>query len=321
MTMNPAHAQNGLVKAGIDDLSIYITRIYLPMETLAESRGYEFAKLRDGLGLHAMAFPDAHEDPATMAANAVLELMEQNQLDPAQIGRIYMGTESALDGSKPTATYVLDMLTQYYSRQYGPDCFLNCDVVDLTFACIGAVDALQNTLDWVRAKAGRIGIVVSSDVAKYEMGSGGEYTQGAGAIALLIRQDPRLLAIEGNWGVAARSVHDFFKPVRTFHKEQIVAEVLKLAGMEHISPEKILAQLSDTLSVEGFLDSNESEVQVHKETPMFDGPYSNACYQERIREALSDFVRSNGLAADTPVTNRWKRLAFHLPYAFQARRM
>ena len=321
MTMNPVHAQNGSVKAGIDDLSIYVPRIYLPMEALADSRGYEFAKLRDGLGLHAMAFPDAHEDSATMAANAVLELMEQNQLDPTQIGRIYVGTESALDGSKPTATYVLDMLTQYYSRQYGPDCFLHCDVVDLTFACIGAVDALQNTLDWVRAKPGRIGIVVSSDVAKYELGSGGEYTQGAGAIALLIRQDPRLLAIDGNWGVATRSVHDFFKPVRTFHKEQIVAEVLKLAGLDHISPEKILAQLSDNLSVEGFLDSNETEVQVHKETPMFDGPYSNSCYQERIREALSDFVRSNGLPADTPVTNRWKRLAFHLPYAFQARRM
>jgi hydroxymethylglutaryl-CoA synthase len=41
-------------------------------------------------------------------------------------------------------------------------------VVDLTFACIGAVDALQNSLDWVRMGEDRMAIVIGSDVAKYE---------------------------------------------------------------------------------------------------------------------------------------------------------
>ncbi len=321
MTMSKTTIQSGFGKVGIDDLSVYIPRIYLPMDALANARGYEYAKLRDGLGLQAMAFPDVHEDTATMAANAVLDLLLRNRLDPRQIGRIYMGTESALDGSKPTATYVVDMLTQYFSKEYGEDCFLNCDVVDLTFACIGAVDALHNTLDWVRAGQDRIGIVVSSDVAKYELGSGGEYTQGAGAIAVLVCQQPRLLAIDGNWGVATRSVHDFFKPVRPFSKTQIVAEVLKLAGLEQVSPESILAQIPSGIGVEGFLDSNEDEVLVHKETPMFDGPYSNQCYQDRIREALNSFAKAIAAPAGTPVTERWSRMAFHLPYAYQARRM
>jgi 3-hydroxy-3-methylglutaryl CoA synthase len=31
-----------------------------------------------------------------MAANAVLDLMHKNDLEPGQIGRIYLGTESAL---------------------------------------------------------------------------------------------------------------------------------------------------------------------------------------------------------------------------------
>ena len=35
------------------------------------------------------------------------------------------------------------MLTQRYSERYGEDCFRNCDVVDMTFACIGAVDAMH----------------------------------------------------------------------------------------------------------------------------------------------------------------------------------
>ncbi|GIS43879.1 MAG: hypothetical protein Ct9H90mP16_09490 [Candidatus Poseidoniales archaeon] len=75
----------------------------------------------------------------------------------------------------------------------------------MTFACIGAVDALHNTLDWV-ARGGveedRIGIVVFSDNAKYDLESAGEYTQGAGGGALLIRHNPRLISIPDRWGVS-----------------------------------------------------------------------------------------------------------------------
>ena len=145
-----------------------------------------------------MSCPDANEDAATMAANAVRQLIEQNNIHPRQIGRIYVGTESAMDGSKPTASYVLEMLSRYFEPQYGSACFLHCDVVDLTFACIGAVDALQNTMDWVSAGPDRLGIVVGTDVAKYDLASTGEYTQGAGAVALLVKQEPRLIAFGSN---------------------------------------------------------------------------------------------------------------------------
>ena len=189
---------------GIDDMAAYIPQLYLPIEDLATARDLEYVKLNKGLGLEAMAVPDVGEDAATMMANAVREIIERNELQPQQIGRIYLGTESALDGAKPTATYALDMLSTYFAERHGPDCFLNCDVVDMTFACIGAVDALQNTLDWVRCGEDRIGIIVASDIAKYELGSGGEYTQGAGAVAVLVKANPRLLAIDPTWGVSTR---------------------------------------------------------------------------------------------------------------------
>ena len=147
-------------------------------------------------------------------------------------GRIYLGTESALDGAKPTATYIMDMLEQKYSPEFGSECFRNCDVVDLTFACIGAVDAMHNTLDWV-ARGGieedRIGIVVFADNAKYDLGSSGEYTQGAGGGAILIRHNPRLLTIPDIWGVSTMPVHDFFKPRREVDTRSIIENVLDLA--------------------------------------------------------------------------------------------
>lgn len=306
---------------GIDDMAAYIPQTYLPIETLAKERGIAYAKLNKGLGLTAMAVPDAGEDAATMMANAVRELLEKNNLSPKQIGRIYLGTESALDGAKPTATYALQMLQAYFESQYGSDAFLNCDVVDLTFACIGAVDALQNTLDWLRADSNRIGIIVASDNAKYELGSTGEYTQGAGAVAVLVKANPRILAIDTHWGVGTRAVYDFYKPLRKIKKADLLAEALQLADRNHVNIDQLVEKLGEGIEVKGLLDSNEKELTFHKDTPIFDGPYSNDCYQARIKEALQHYKQQAEIPADQAIAKQWDRLVFHLPYAYQARRM
>jgi hydroxymethylglutaryl-CoA synthase len=270
-----------LLPVGIDDMAFYVPKLYLDIRALAEKRNIPYEKLSKGLGLYKMALPDVHEDAATMAAEAIAELIDRNNLDPRRIGRIYFGTESALDMAKPTGTYTAEMLQQRYADKYGPDAFRHCDVLDMTFACIGAVDALQNTLDWVSTDPENIGIVVASDIAKYELGSSGEYTQGAGAVAMLVRWNPRLLVVRPLYGVAMESVHDFYKPRR----------------------------------------------ERFTETPVFDGQYSNQCYQDRMNEALEDFRRravASGLfkAEQYPaLSERWSRMIFHLPYAFHAKRM
>ncbi|MDO8969951.1 MAG: hypothetical protein Q7U74_04630, partial [Saprospiraceae bacterium] len=161
---------------GIDDMAFYAPKLYLDLRSLADKREIPYEKLAQGLGLQKMAVCDVHEDAATLAAEAIAELIERNDLDPRQIGRFYLGTESALDMAKPTGTYAVEMLAQRFGATFGADCFRHCDVLDMTFACIGAVDALQNTLDWVAADRTRFGIVVASDIAKYELKSTGEYT-------------------------------------------------------------------------------------------------------------------------------------------------
>lgn len=62
------------MKIGIDALAYYVPQQYLPIESLAEARNIEYAKLNKGLGLTSMSFPDVDEDAATMGANAVLNL-------------------------------------------------------------------------------------------------------------------------------------------------------------------------------------------------------------------------------------------------------
>ena len=60
------------------------------------------------------------------------------------------------------------MLQQKYA-DYGPESLKRCDVVDLTFARIGAVDARTTFgLGGARCREDRIGIVAFADHAKYD---------------------------------------------------------------------------------------------------------------------------------------------------------
>ena len=170
-------------KIGIDAISYYVPSIYLSIEKLSEHRNLDYEKLNKGLGLEKIEIADSNEDPSSFAANALISLFEKNNIDPKEIGRIYMGTESALDASKPSATYATELVEEYFSEKFGERCLKNCDIADLTFACIGGVDALQNTIDWISNNPGKKAIVVSSDLSKYEFNSTGEYTQGAGAVS------------------------------------------------------------------------------------------------------------------------------------------
>ncbi len=321
---------------GIDDIAVHIPRLFLDMRDFARLRQQDFAKLNRGLGLAAMAIPDRHEDTATMGANAAARLIDRNGLDPRRIGRLYLGTESALDGAKPTATYILEMLTARYAPRYGADCFRNCDVVDMTFACIGAVDALQNTLDWV-ARGGpeqdRLGIVVFSDNAKYDRHSPGEYTQGAGGGAMLVRHRPRLLEIPDAWGVSTTPVHDFFKPRRALALGDVMADVLALAAEAGAElPPDLLARMADRLprsplADRGLFAHGHEALSLHKDTPVFDGQLSNRCYREAVKEAFIDHrakATAAGLfdpARDPILTEKWARIICHLPYAYQGKRM
>ena len=63
------------MKAGIESLSFYTPRYYLPLDTLAAKRGVDPEKYRTGIGQVRMAIPPPDEDVVTMAANAAKQAM------------------------------------------------------------------------------------------------------------------------------------------------------------------------------------------------------------------------------------------------------
>ncbi|MBU2638490.1 MAG: 3-hydroxy-3-methylglutaryl-CoA synthase [Nanoarchaeota archaeon] len=199
------------MKAGIDSIELFIPRPYLHYVDFAAMRGIDPEKLEKGIGVKSMAIPDSDEDTATMAATACLRLMEKNHLSPEDIGRIDIATEGGLDESKPLTTYVIGMLEQIC----GKGSFQHCMGVEYKSACVAGSRALLDSVNWINAGENRTkaSIVITSDIAKYDIGSPGEYTQGAGAVAMLLTEKPRIISLDK--GVASWVIqdnYDFYRP-------------------------------------------------------------------------------------------------------------
>jgi len=197
--------------AGIDDIAIYIPRLYLDASDFAKARGLDPEKLERGLGIGQMAIVDTNQDPACLAANACLRVMQKNKLTPDKIGRLYVATESSFDESKAMNSYVIGMLEQVY----GKDTFGHCGGIECKFACVSGSYALYDNTNWIRAGEAedKYALVVVSDIAKYDLGSSGEVTQGAGAIAMLLNENPRLLSFDPKvTSTSIKNEYDFYRP-------------------------------------------------------------------------------------------------------------
>ena len=186
---------------GVDHIAAYVPNQYLPMEELARARGVEPSKFLSGIGIREMAVPSPAEDIVVLGANAGRAVLEEAGISPKDVGLLIVGTESAEDKSKPTATHIHELLGISSS----------CRVFDVMHACIGATYGVLSAIDWVRG-SGKYALVIAADIAKYGLNAPGEATQGAGAVAMLISRSPRLMALE-EIGAYSKNVYDFWKPL------------------------------------------------------------------------------------------------------------
>jgi hydroxymethylglutaryl-CoA synthase len=118
---------------------------------------------------------------------------------------LLVATETGVDHAKPVSIFVHELLG------IGP----RCRVYELKHACYAGTAALMTAADWVRAGGLRTrrALVIAADIARYELGSAGEPTQGAGAVAMLVGSEPQALALGEESGTHAGNVYDFWRPL------------------------------------------------------------------------------------------------------------
>ncbi len=193
-------------RVGIEALAVAVPSRYVDIEDLARARGVDPAKYTAGLGAKEMAVNDPGEDTVALAATAAARLIRQQDVDTSRIGMLVVGTETGIDHSKPVASHVQGLLKLPRTMR----------TYDTQHACYGGTAGLMAAVEWIAsgAGAGKVAVVICSDIARYGLNTAGEPTQGGGAVALLVSEQPDLLALDvGLNGVCTMDVYDFWRPV------------------------------------------------------------------------------------------------------------
>jgi hydroxymethylglutaryl-CoA synthase len=186
------------VPAGIERISFYTPRYMLPLTDLAVARGADYEKYRTGIGQEIMAVAPPDEDIVTMAASAAMPL---EAFFPS-IDLLLFATESSIDQSKAAGLFVHGLLGL-------PN---RCRVIELKQACYSGTMALRIAQQTVHANPAARVLVLASDIARYELQSPAEPTQGAGAVAMLISAQPAILTLDAEAGIHSEDVMDFWRP-------------------------------------------------------------------------------------------------------------
>jgi hydroxymethylglutaryl-CoA synthase len=197
---------------GIEALYVYSPGFYVDNAELAQARGKDPKHFTEGVGIKTFAVTPPNEDQASMAATAAYRLMQTHGISPSDVFRVDTPTESGLDGSRALVSDVVGMLEDAFGR----GSLSHVLGYEQKFACVSGIERLLDTGAWFAAgwNPRKYALILATDVAKYNLNSGEEPTQGAAAAALLIGSDAKLLEIiPGELGSALRNEkRDFKKP-------------------------------------------------------------------------------------------------------------
>ena len=246
-------------KVGISAITAYVPSYRVGLEDWCNWTDNSWDKISSIIGSgFRMLGPD--ESIYTMAANAVLDLIIENKIEPSQIGFLALGTESSTDNS--AGTIIIKGMVNDELKNRGLSPISNqCEVPEFKQACLSGIYALKNAVRYVNSDAPeKKAIVVCSDIALYQIGSSGEPTQGAGAVATLIESNPKIAEVNTAFSGSSSEYRqiDFRKPI------QYRAENLNGHSASDL------------------------------DLPVFNGKYSASCYIDGTISALSNMSLNRG---------------------------
>lgn len=215
---------------GIQALNVYGGSAYLDVRSLFEARGLDLGRF-ENLMMEKKSVALPWEDPISNAVNAAKPIIDGlSEVQRNRIEMVLVGSESGLDFGKAMSGYVHDHLG--LARE--------CRLFEVKQACYGGTAALQTAVNFVRSGAspGASVLVIATDVARGlsdEALNYAEPSQGTGAVAMLISDQPRVLRLDfGANGYHAYEVMDTFRP---------------RADLEHGDPDLSLLSYLDCLEV------------------------------------------------------------------------
>ncbi len=166
-------------KIGIVSYGANIPRWRIKTEDIASVWGKDGKTISKGLGINEKSVPSIDQDTATISVEATRAALKRCNINPQDIGAIYIGSESHPYAVKPTGTIVGEAIGAT------PDLM----VADYEFACKAGTAAIQSCCAFVKAGMIKYGLAVGADTSQAAPGDALEYSASAGGAAFIIGKD------------------------------------------------------------------------------------------------------------------------------------
>ena len=162
---------------GIVSYGAYIPRYRIKPEEIGRVWGVDGKAMGKGLFINQKSVPSPDEDVVTIAAEAARNMMARvPDVDPKDIGAVYVGSESPPYAVKPTATIVAESICATP----------NMTAADMEFACKAGTAGIQVCMGLVGSGMVRYGVAIGADTSQGAPGDALEYSASAGGAAYLI---------------------------------------------------------------------------------------------------------------------------------------
>jgi len=164
---------------GIVSYGSSIPRLRITTDEIASIWGKDGKRISSGLGIYEKSVPAVDQDTATISVEAARAALRRCDIDPRDVGAIFIGSESHPYAVKPTGTIVGEAIGAT------PDLM----VADYEFACKAGTAAIQNCIALVKAGYIKYGLAIGADTAQAAPGDALEYSAAAGGAAFIIGKE------------------------------------------------------------------------------------------------------------------------------------
>ncbi|MBU0982481.1 MAG: hydroxymethylglutaryl-CoA synthase [candidate division Zixibacteria bacterium] len=163
--------------AGIVGYGAHLPRQRIKVEEIAKVWGADAPSYKKGLMLREKSVPPPDMDTITLAVEAARNALRRSGgVDPAEIGAIYIGSESHPYAVKPSGTTVAEAI--------GATPHLHC--ADFEFACKAGSEAMFVALSHIDAKAMKYALAIAADTSQGAPSDALEFSAAAGAGAFIM---------------------------------------------------------------------------------------------------------------------------------------
>ncbi len=191
---------------GIVGYGSYIPRYRIRADDIARQWGRDPETVKRGLLLKEKTVPGLDEDTITISVAAAKNALRRAEIEPGEIGALYIGSESHPYAVKPSGTVVAEALG------ITPE----VHIADFEFACKAGTEAMYVAYAQVRAELVKYAMGIGADTSQGAPGDALEFSASAGGSAFIFGKEKVIAAVIDTYSYTTDTA-DFWRREGAFY--------------------------------------------------------------------------------------------------------